>query len=344
MVSTEGLREELLMASLDRAPEWDVLFQVLSTPDRVGHMLFRESDPQHPLYDAELARTEVSAWGRTFPLEQALQHTYANVDRIVGRVLERIDSGALGPDCLLLVVSDHGFSSFRRQVNLNNALHELGYLHFTEGQDLESVMRLPGGRRDFLGPVDWTRTRAYSLGLGEVFVNLVGREPRGIVPPEEYDATIEALRQDLLALKDPRDGASVVTTVSRRDELYSGPWWKEGKASRLVRGEPVEVEHWGFADLFLGFAPYYRVAWGNTMGGFDDATVTDNDNHWSGDHVSVDPSHVPGVLVSNRRMAQPGPAHLADIAPTMLARYGIDPAPPATEMDGRVLPIEGLTR
>ena len=344
MVSTEALREELLMASLDRAQDWDVYFQVFSTPDRVGHMLFRESDPGHPLYDAQLAETEVQAWGQGFPLKDALLHSYKNADRIVGRVLERLERGDFGPDCLLLVVSDHGFSTFRRQVNLNNALYDLGFLKFKDGEDLETVLKRPSKERDLLMRVDWTRTQAYSLGLGEVFINLKGREPRGIVPADQYDAVVEQVRQALMGLHDPKDGARVVTSVSRRDELYSGPWWKEGTGSRKIRGVPVEVKHDGFADLFLGYEPGYRVSWGNTMGGLDEATVTDNANHWSGDHVSVDPRHVPGILFSNRRLSQRAESRLLDIAPTMLARYGIDPAPPNTEMDGTPLPFENLTR
>jgi predicted AlkP superfamily phosphohydrolase/phosphomutase len=164
------------------------------------------------------------------------------------------------------------------------------------------------------------------------------------VQPSDYDAVVADIRRDLLALRDPADGAAVVTSVSRRDELYSGPWWKEGKATRKVRGKPVEVTHDGFADLFLGYAPYYRVAWANKMGELDAAAITDNTNHWSGDHVSVDPSHVPGVLLSNRRFTEERTASLLDIGPTMLARYGIDPAPPTTDMDGRTLPFVNITR
>jgi predicted AlkP superfamily phosphohydrolase/phosphomutase len=343
-VATEALREELLMAGLERSDTWDVYLQVFSTPDRVCHMLFRETDPGHPHYDEELAKTQVTAWGATFPLEDAVRRNYMDEDRLLGRVLQKLDAGAFGEDCLLMVVSDHGFTSFRRQVNLNNALHDLGYLVFKDDKSVADVLSGPSGQRDFLGFVDWTRTRAYSLGLGEVFINLAGREPQGIVSRAGYDEVVEAVRRDLLALRDPEDGARVVTSVSRRDEIYAGPWWKEGTATRKVRGKPEQVQHEGFADLFLGYAPYYRVAWSNTMGGLDPAAVTDNANHWSGDHVSVDPSHVPGVLLSNRRFTEERAAGLEDIGPTILLRYGIDPAPPTTDMDGSPLPFAHLAR
>jgi|GEM_PF-208899 len=356
MVSTEALREDLLMASLSRPDDWDVYFQVFSTPDRVCHMLFREFDPGHPLHDAALAATQVTAFGRTFPLSDSIRQVYVNEDRMMGRVLDQLESGQFGDDALLLVVSDHGFTSFRRGVNLNNLLHELGYLQFKfklddagqptqERQTLEDLMSGSSRQRDLLSYVDWTSTRAYSLGLGEVFVNLQGREPKGIVPQSEYDATIEAIRRDLLSLKDPRDGAAYVTSASRRDQLYNGPWWKEGTAPRKgLRGRVEEVGHDGFGDIFLGFAPCYRVSWANTLGGLDESSLVDNDNHWSGDHVSVDPSHVPGVLFGNRRLPAGTAAGLIDVAPTVLVRYGIDPAPPNTQMDGHPLPFENLTR
>jgi predicted AlkP superfamily phosphohydrolase/phosphomutase len=356
MVSTEALREDLLAANLARPDEWDVYFQVFSTPDRVGHMLYREFDPGHPLYDATLAATNVTAFGHTFPLSDSIRQVYMNEDRVVGRVLDQLEAGQFGDDALLLVVSDHGFTSFRRGVNLNNLLHELGYLQFKFKQDdqgqplaerytLEDLMSGSSSQRDMLRFVDWPSTRAYSLGLGEVFVNLQGREPKGSVPPDEYDATVEAIRRDLLALKDPKDGTAYVTSASRRDQLFNGPWVKEGTAPRKgLRGKVEVVGHDGFGDIFLGFAPYYRVSWNNTLGGLDESALVDNDNHWSGDHVSVDPSHVPGVLLGNRRLPAGTVAGLIDVAPTVLVRYGLDPSPPHTEMDGHPLPFENLTR
>jgi predicted AlkP superfamily phosphohydrolase/phosphomutase len=355
MVSTEALRENLLDASLARPDEWDVYFQVFSTPDRVGHMLFREFDPGHPKHDAALAATPVTAFGRTFPLSDAIRQVYMNEDRMLGEVLEALDAGRFGADAMLLVVSDHGFCSFRRQVNLNNALNDLGFLQFkfkldgngqptTERNTLAELMAGQPKDHDFLRYVDWSATRAYSLGLGEVFVNLKGREPKGIVEPADYDKVLEEIRAGLLSLQDS-DGTRYVSTASRRDALYSGPWWKEGTARRkTVLGREEEVGHDGFGDIFLGYAPYYRVSWGNTMGGLDSATVTDNDNHWSGDHVSVDPEHVPGVLFSNRKLPPGTRAGLIDIAPTVLTRYGIEYKPPATDMDGQALPFENVSR
>ena len=337
IVSTMERREQLLAWNLDNASDWDVYYQVLSTTDRIGHMLYREFDPDHPEYDEAYANKMVTAWGRQFPLKEALPEVYKEADRIVGGVLDRIDSGDLGPDCLLMIVADHGFTSFRRGVNLNNLLNELGYLTFKEGQTLDQVFA--GGGTDLLAFVDWEKTQAYSMGLGKVFINLEGREPKGIVPQAEYVSTIKAIQASLLSVTDGEGGPKVVTSAHSRDELFSGPWVKEGMAERIVRGETEIIEQDGFADIFLGYEPYYRVSWANTLGGLDKASIVNNTKHWSGGHVSVDPEHVAGVFFANRKFREPARASLLDIGPTVLERYGVPVS--ETDVDGVVLPLAG---
>lgn len=332
-------RELIMDWAFQRPDEWDVYYQVYSTTDRIGHMLYREFDPEHPAYDPEYANTMVSAWGRQFPLKEALPEVYMQADRIVGGVLEKIEAGEFGDDVMLMLVADHGFTSFRRQVNLNNLLHELGYLVFKDGA--KSVDELT--RKDFLAFVDWDKTQAYSMGLGKVFINKVGREANGIVGDDEYDDVVGRIIADLEAVTDV-DGTKVVTSAQRRDELFDGPWVREnydGSLTQKVKGERRPVEQWdGFADIFLGYAPYYRVSWSNTMGGLDSSAIVDNTNHWSGGHVSVDPQHVAGIFFSNRPLQRPETSGLIDIGPTMLARYGLDPS--TTDMDGHVVPLQGV--
>jgi predicted AlkP superfamily phosphohydrolase/phosphomutase len=332
IVATMERRERILDWNLDHADAWDVYYQVLSTTDRIGHMLYREYDPEHPEYDATYANSEVNAWGKSFPLKDALPEVYAQADRIVGAIMERIESGELGEDCLLLVVADHGFTSFRRGVNLNNLLHNMGYLVFKDGKTLKQA-----GGMDLLGFVDWSQSRAYSMGLGKVFLNVEGREPKGIVKPEDYDKVADAICADLLAVTDGEGGPKVVTSASKRGDLFSGPWVVEGTAQQLVRGELRPKAHDGFADIFLGFEPYYRVSWGNTLGGLDASSIVNNTKHWSGGHVSVDPEHVAGIFYSNRKFSEPARASLLDIGPTVLVRYGI--SLDDTDVDGKALPL-----
>ncbi|RKY20413.1 MAG: hypothetical protein DRQ55_07705 [Planctomycetota bacterium] len=339
IVSTMEGREAILDWAFDRSGDWDVYYQVFSTTDRIGHMLYRESDPDHPAYDAAYAETKVSAWGREFRLGDSLREVYQEADRIVGGIMSRMDAGDLGPDPMLLVVADHGFTSFRRGVNLNNLLYELGYLKTKQDKPLAEFS---GRAADLLSYVDWERTQAYSMGLGKIFINLAGREPKGIVTAAQYDELIASMRADLLAVTDGPGGPKVFTSVARRDVLFDGPWWKEGAGQRRMAGRMKDVQHDGFADLFVGYEPYFRVSWSNTMGGLDKAAIVDNTNHWSGGHVSVDPVHVPGVFFSNRKYTDDSPAGLIDVGPTLLARYGIDLA--ETDVDGRALPFENLTQ
>ena len=342
IVDTMNRRELILDWALDQSGDWDVYYQVFSTVDRICHMLMREYDPEHPEYDAAYADTSVTAWGRQFRLGDSVPEIYKEADRVVGTVLDAIASGDLGENALLMVVADHGFNSFRRGVNLNNLLHELGYL---KTKDDKPLAEFKGMARDMLNYVDWERTQAYSLGLGKVFINLDGREPSGIVSEAEYDDLVQRIRNDLLEVTDEEQGGNAVfTSVKRREALFSGPWWKEGEAVYRTRGIELDPRPYdGFADLFVGFAPTYRVSWGNTMGGADSAAIMNNTNHWSGGHVSVDPQHVAGIFYCNRALTgDDKTAGLIDIGPTMLARYGLDPA--ETDMDGKVIPIENIER
>jgi len=338
ITATMNYREQILDWALSDPAAWDVYYQVFSVTDRVAHLLYREYDPLHPLFDAEYAATEISAWGRTFPLSEAVPQVYREADRVVGSIMKRVNAGEFGEDVLVMLVADHGFTSFRRGVNLNNLLYDLGYLKTNNDQPLDEIK----GGRDLLRFVDWERTKAYSMGLGKLFINKAGREPKGIVTDAEYDDVVSSIQRDLLAVTDGEGGPKVITSVSRRDELFDGPWWKEGTGERRKRGEIVEVEHDGFADLFIGYEPFFRVSWANTMGGLDNAAIVDNTNHWSGGHVSVDPVHVPGIFFSNRAFTEESSAGLIDIGPTVLARYGIDPS--GTDMDGKVLPFERLSQ
>jgi len=329
-------RRALLEAGLSRADEWDVYFQVFSVADRVSHMLFADFDPQHPAHDAAHAAQLVDAFGARFPLSDAIPQAYCALDRLVGAVMQRVERGEFGPDALLLVASDHGFQSFRRGVNLNNLLHEAGFLVFRDGADGAPMDLAAASQQNLLGYVDWSKTRAYSIGLGKIFLNLEGREPTGIVRADEVHALVADIQHALLAARDA-DGAPLLSALASRDALFSGPWVHENPRAVYRVAHARRTLPWdGFADLFAGFAPGYRVSWNNTLGGLDPSAVTDNLNNWSGGHVSIDPAHVPGVLFSSRTLELGDHApELRDIGPTILARYGLDPS--ATPMEGVAL-------
>jgi len=222
------------------------------------------------------------------------------LDEALGAVLAAIDD-----DTTLIVMSDHGFGPFYREVSLNTWLMQKGYI----------VLRDPEDPRRFepgFQAVDWSRTRAYSLGLNGLYVNLAGREKKGIVPPEEYDQLLDSLERDLLDMRDPATGEPAVTLVTRTHRDFHGPHTDTGP------------------DVIVGYNRGYRSAWEGPLGEFPREVFTDNDEAWSGDHL-VDYRFVPGVLLTNRKITLDQPA-LYDLTVTILDEYGI-PKPP--EMIGQ---------
>lgn len=300
-------RENMTFTMLAR-DDWRLLVSLLSSPDRVQHMMYQYYDDQHPLYDAEQASRTMTFFGEEIELRDAIPAIYRQIDRIVGRVMDEI----LRPEDTLLVGADHGFQSFRRQVHINNWLAEHGYLTYKSGTTSSKSSMVHSY-------VDWSKTQAYSMGLGTVYLNLKGREPAGIVDPAEADALMAKMRTEFLASEDPdHPGTPIGSEVYFAKDVHSG--------------EFLELD----ADMFFCFAPSYRSSWYTASGGLrlqkgEDgsyglgATVVDNDRNWSGDHVSVDPEHVKGIFFSSRPIVVPeGGADLLHIAPTVLSLLGVE--------------------
>jgi predicted AlkP superfamily phosphohydrolase/phosphomutase len=294
-------REKLIFKSLE-SEEWDLLVAAVETTDRIAHMMFRLIDPRHPMYDAELA----ARYG------DSIEKIYRRADDLVGRIEAR-----LAPGTALIVMSDHGFHSYRRSVNLNTWLLKEGYLAF-EGTELggKGFADLFGRGRFWEG-VDWSRTRAYAVGLGPIYFNLKGREAQGIVSAgAEYKALQEEMAAKLRKIADPDDpGQPVILDVYRRDDIYAGEY---------LNAAP---------DLQVGFADGYRVGWQDTMGGISRAVVENNNKKWSGDHCATAREISGGVFFSNLKIDTKTP-HIMDLGPTILRLLEV-PLPP--DLDGKPL-------
>ncbi len=294
--------------------DWRLFMSCLSTPDRVQHMMYQYYDDQHPLYDATEASRTMTFFGEEIELREAIPAIYRQVDRIVGRVMDEV----LQPDDLLMICSDHGFQSFRRQVHINNWLYSAGYLAVKPGTK-------PSTSKIVSTYIDWENTQAYSIGLGAVYLNLKGREGGGVVDPDDSTDLMQRIRADFLATEDPDfPGVMIGSDVAIVRDIHSGKF--------------LDLE----ADIFFGFAPNYRVSWANAKGGIsmkkeEDGSyavgpfMADNNRMWSGDHVSVDVEHVKGMFFCNRKAtSQEGGLNLLHIAPTALSALGVDLPP---EMD-----------
>ncbi|MBN2288044.1 MAG: alkaline phosphatase family protein [Candidatus Glassbacteria bacterium] len=269
----------------------NLFFEVFSETDRVQHMFWHYIDQTHPVYDSSLA----AEFG------DSILRVYRWMDSFLGEVRSRF----VNRDTLLIVLSDHGFSSFRKGVNINTWLVENGYMKLQGQDDPRYNLKDLFGGGDFFRNVDWSRTRAYSLGLGLIFVNLAGREARGIVRPgDEYRSLLGEIAGGLKAFRDPGDGAQVVSNVYLGPEVYRG---------RRLDEAP---------DLVVGFNTGYRVSWQTALGAVPPGVVEPNLEKWSGDHCSVDRDLIPGMLLCNRKVARAGP-DLRDIAPTVLNYLGV---------------------
>ncbi len=265
------------------------LFYYFSTLDLSCHVFWRTIDPGHPLYSKKLAASQGDFIGEL----------YEKVDRAIGRVLERLDDKTW-----LMVMSDHGFSSFRRQFNLNSWLIDNGYLRIKPGTNRATATGFQG--------VNWSRTKAYGIGLNGLYLNRVGREREGYIEDRDADLLLDLLIQQLEAVRDPDTGEQVITHVRRAKEIYSGPYAESGP------------------DLLVGYNQNYRASWDTVLGGFPNKLVLDNTEAWSGDHC-IDPEFVPGVLLSSRPLSASSP-RLEDLAPTILTAFG---APVPDRMTGR---------
>ena len=222
-------------------------------------------------------------WGQH---EAELLNVYRAVDTAIGEALRR------KPSAEVMVMSDHGFAAFDRAVDLNQWLYH------------EGLLALKG-----LDEIDWTRTRAYALGLNGLYLNLADREHQGIVQNgQESHALIERIRNGLLALRDSANGRAPIETVIVTD----------------VTGSNARIA----PDLIVGYSPGYRASWQSGVGGLSNATFEDNTDAWIADHC-INAADVPGVLFTTRKV-QPASPSLKDLPVSLLALFGIAPEPGMT--------------
>ena len=285
-------RERMLHLELDRQADGFV-YVLFDTPDRIQHMFWRFGEPGHPVHAVHPAPGGIPAWS------QIIDEHYQACDAMIGRLLERTT-----PDDLVIVLSDHGFGSFQRGVHLNAWLRENGWLAVRPGCDPDDP------QEDYLRSIDWSRTRAYAVGIGSVYLNLAGREGEGQVPRDDAPATRRQLAAALAGLVDPLRGAVAITGASTRDEAYRGPYVDEAP------------------DVVVRCARGYRASWETGRGAVPHELFADNTQRWSGDHI-FDPATVPGVLWMSRPWARQSPG-IVDMAPSIVQALGV-PVPDAFE-------------
>lgn len=234
------------------------------------------------VYFSSIDQNSHMLWGKHMP---EVLETYRAVDAAIGEVLD----SARGAD--IVILSDHGFATFDRAVNLNSWLARNGYMALERGPADDEI---PFSR------VDWSRTQAYALGLNGLYLNLAGRDKQGIVPPgAESQALLKKISADLLAFRD--NGKTVVESVFAPPRSDVAP------------------------DLIVGYARGYRVSWQTALGAAPESLAEDNKDAWIADHC-INPADVPGVLFSTRKLTAEDPG-LKDVTVSILHLFGVSPSP-----------------
>lgn len=284
---TVDFYERLVLDEL-AAGSFDLLIAGWTFTDRVAHMFWRFRDPKHPLYSADGAQQ----YGR------AIEDTYARMDQIVGRAMEK-----LVPDDLFIVMSDHGFKSFRRAFSVNTWLVRNGYLAVKGQTDPAAAFT----DEKFLQGFDWPNSRAYGLGLGSIYLNLAGREGQGTVTPEQAPALVAEIKQKLLEVVDPETDEKVFAAVYLKSETYKGAAQADAP------------------DIQLGYADGYQTEKSSAAGAAPEYVISPNADKWSAEHAASDVATTPGIIFANKPLA-PNPA-LLDLGVTALKKLGVSPPP-----------------
>ena len=234
-------------------------------------------------YFSSIDQNSHMLWGRH---ESELLEVYRAIDECIGEVRGQF------PTTELIVLSDHGFTTFDRAINLNTWLLHRGFL---------TLNRAAGGDTN-LGNVDWPSTEAYALGLNGLYLNLKGREQHGIVASGEQSPAIVAnLREQLLAWRDPMNGRHAVNAVS--------------EISSTTQSAAVAP------DLIVGYGPGYRASWQTGLGETPAEEIEDNNDAWIGDHC-INPADVPGVLFTSSKVNARNPKML-DVTASILKFFSV---------------------
>lgn len=296
-VDADEERRKMFFDSLDKIKR-GLCVCVFDGTDRIQHTFWRDIDEQHPVHEQR---------GQNKPLK-AIEELYSRMDDLVGDTLERCKSN----DTVLMIISDHGFNSFRCGVDLNRWLEENGYL----------TLKSDGRDKKNLAGIDWSETRAFAVGLAGIFLNIKGRESQGIVEPEnEADNLRDEIAAKLTKLSDSsKSNQPVIKQIYNTQRIYCGPYKDEAP------------------DLIVGFNKGYRASWETAIGQVTDKIFHENTKAWSGDHC-IDRSLVPGVLFCNRPI-RTKKSRLIDIGPTILDMFGVEIP---KYMDGKPLSVADAT-
>ncbi|MFK8012081.1 MAG: alkaline phosphatase family protein [Marinicellaceae bacterium] len=258
------------------------LFYYIGHLDQISHMTWKSTDPDHPFYDP---KTD-PYWAKK------LEDLYVDIDTLVGDLVRELDGKAD-----LVVMSDHGFAPWRRDMDLNGWLLSEGFLVLKNGKTSSG---------EFFQDVDWNKTKAYGVGFNGLYLNVKSREKFGIVKENEKEFLLNEIRDKLLNVIDPSTGEAAITKVYRSDHYYKN---KQDHAP----------------DLIVGYAYGTRGSSESALGAVAkiDEIFKDHSQQWSGDH-SMDHETVPGILLTTKKFSK-NTESLTQLPVLILNEFGLKP-------------------
>lgn len=328
LFETEEKRKEVAI-KLMNDHDWDFFMVVFEGMDYVSHFFWKFMDPRHPHHDPEKAKK----------YKDAIFKYYQKADSFVGEILKNVDE-----DTTVVLMSDHGGGPVYKNFFVNQWLMDLGLLKLREkpryvdlmaklGFNIEKIYpllvktlsaglinKIPKNIRKLvplakytLQDFDWSRTKAFSVtGWGMIYINLKGREPRGIVEPgKEYEELRNFITEKLYELHDPETGEKCVEEVFKKEEVYSGQYFDQAPDLGF-RMEGIEC-----LDFILSNNTHLFI---------------DSDKRKSGTHRKEGLMLIKGKGI--KKGVKINGAAIIDIAPTILYIMGL---PIPSDMDGKVL-------
>lgn len=254
-------------------------FFYFSTTDQLSHGFWRQFDPESPVRDKEFDKQH----------PRVVEELYRKADKVIGSVRQVLNR----PDDVLIVVSDHGFCSFKKEFELNGWLQHEGFLTL--------YTRTTTGPAE-LQDINWGRTQAYCVGLNSLYLNIKGREAHGIVKREDATSVAKEIIRRLKEFRDPETGEHPVSQVCLTQDIYPGP------------------EQPNLSDMIVLLKPPYRISWESGMGKVETGPlIVPNKQKWAGEHCD-DPKYVSGVFFCSRPVMRQE-ATPVDVAPTILQLY-----------------------
>jgi predicted AlkP superfamily phosphohydrolase/phosphomutase len=336
------LRTDVALHLFD-ARDCDFFMVVYRATDVVQHIFWKYHDSKHPLHPEDC-----------HGLEDAIFEVYREVDLAVGRFMEKLDD-----DCSLILISDHGAGgSSNKSIYLNSWLESAGLLRYSDSPeksgrvlndrleqymlsaksrlaryiprklklDLQRVM--PGvfdkvASISYFSQIDWAKTKAYSEEIRtNVWINLKGREPCGVVEPDEYEPLRDDLIKKIYSIRDPETGRQVFSRVYKKEELYSGKFLETSPDLVLLQDQE-QYELTPRSSLHAKTRSPIKIPLEEEC---------KKDTKPSGGH------RLNGILVVQGKEFRKGcridKANIMDLAPTILYLMGL---PIESDMDGQII-------